>query len=87
MPLVAQGYVEAGIQERELAQTALKNRKIEIGVGEGTGARLEVDLGAMRPFARADLGKRSVRLAVLEADVIFAVLCARCAPPSIRTAH
>src|SRR6185312_12841301 len=66
--LVAELDREAGIEESELAKPPLEQREIEIGLGEGYGARFERDLSAARMIARPDNAERRLGLAVAEAD-------------------
>ncbi len=47
VPLVAQRDVEAGIEESEFPQAPFENGVVEFDLGEGPGARLEDDFGAV----------------------------------------
>ena len=71
MAFVAQHDGQAGVQERQFAQPAFQRRKIELDVGEGGGAGLERDLGAIPVLGVADQCQRRLGIAVAEADEVF----------------
>src|SRR5213082_592643 len=65
---VGEHDIDAGIQERELAQAMLQRRKIIFDVGEGLGRGLEGHLGAALALGLADHFQRRHRIAVGEFD-------------------
>ena len=74
---VGQHDVDAGIEERELAQAVLQRREIELRHGEGLLRGQERHLGAALVVGGADDGERRDRLAVAELDEMLACRRAR----------
>ena len=68
---VGQHDIDAGIQERELAQAMLQRREIIFDVGEGLGGGEERHLGAALAIGIADDLERRDRVAMGEFDVMF----------------
>jgi hypothetical protein len=65
---VGQYDIDAGIQERELAQTMLQRREIVFDIGEGLFGGEECHLGAALAVGIADLLERRHRVAMGEFD-------------------
>ena len=68
---VGQHDVDAGIQERELAQAMLQRREIIFDIGEGFGRGEERHLGAALAIGVADHLQRRHRVAMGELDEMF----------------
>ena len=68
---VGQHDIDAGIQERELAQAMLQRREIIFDVGEGLGGCKEGHFGAALAIGVADDLERGDRIAMGEFDVMF----------------
>ena len=71
MAHVGQHDIDAGIQERELAQAVLEGSEIIFDIGEGFGRRKERHLGAALALGVADDLERGDRIAMGEFDVVL----------------
>ena len=74
MAHVGKHDIDAGIEERELAQPVLQRGEVELRHGEGFARRQERHFGAALVVGGADHGERRDRLAVAEFhEMLFAV--------------